>query len=130
MKTLLTNLGDLEGKTIHSVEIDGSYSPDIVITTTTDEILIISVSSDDDRVEVRINTLNDLGYFDKSYHDLLTEEEIFNHQVEEERNIIEQKKEQKKKEEEEKIKIQKEEERVRKSELELLEKLKNKYEKK
>ncbi len=131
MKTLLTKLEELEGKTIHSIEIDGGYSSDIIITTTEDEVLIISVSGNWDRcgdyegTEVEIRNNNDLGYYDKSRYDLLTEEDIFNHQVEEEKKNLERKK----REEEEKRKAKEAEDKVRKSELELLEKLKNKYEK-
>ena len=132
MKTLLTKLEELEGKTIHSVEIDGGYSPDIIITTTDDEVLIMSVGGNWDRcgdyegAEVEIKCNSDLGYYDKSKYDLLTEKDISNHQVEEEKRNLERKK----KEEEEKRKAKEAEDKMRKSELELLEKLKKKYEEK
>ena len=131
MKKLLYCLEDLEGKTIESIELDGSYSPSIVIRTTTDEILVMSISGSWDRCgdyegsDVEICSESYFGYYDKEKYDLLTEKDVEVFKIEQEKK----KQERIKKEAEEKKKAQDAQDKMRKSELELLAKLKNKYEK-
>jgi len=129
MRNILEYLEDLEGKTIESVEIDGGYSPNIVLKTNDNEILVLSVCGSWDRCgdfegcEVEVETHFD--YNEKISYDLLTEKDIEEQKIKQEKL----KTERKRKAEEEKSKAEDAAEKMRKSELELLERLKNKYEK-
>jgi len=129
MRTLLKNLKELQGKTIKSIEIDGDYSPNITIITDDESVLVMSVSAhwgrcgDYDGYDVYVETI--LGYQEKEKLDLLTDEDIKIHKIEEEKRNQERIK----KESEEKHKADEAAEKQRKSELELLAKLKEKYEK-
>jgi len=129
MKTLLKSLEELEGKTIDSVEIESGYSSEVVIKTTDNSILVLSSSGNWDRCGdyegTNIYVETDFGYHDKERFDLLTEDDIQKHKVEEEKK----RQERMKKEAEEKKKAEDAAEKMRKSELELLAKLKAKYEK-
>jgi hypothetical protein len=130
MKKLLYCAEDLEGKTIESVEIDSGYSSGIVIKTTTGEVLVMSAGASWDRCgdyegcNIEISGESDLSYHEKEIHELLTEKDIELHKIEEEKR----KQERIKKEAEEKKKAQDAQDKMRKSELELLAKLKQKYE--
>lgn len=129
MRKVIDNLVDLEGKTIESVEIDGDYSPNIVIKTKSNEVLVLSVSGSWDRCgdfegcEVDVETHFD--YNEKIKYDLLTEKDKEEHKIKMEKL----RQEREKKLEEEKRKAKEAEDKMRKSELELLARLKNKYEK-
>jgi hypothetical protein len=128
MKTLLKNLEDLKGKTIESVEIETGYSSEVVIKTTDNCILVLSSIGDWDRCGdyegTSICVETDFGYYDKERLDLLAEDDIQKHKVEEEKK----RQERMKKDAEEKRKAEEAAEKVRKNELELLAKLKEKYE--
>jgi len=125
MKKLLKNLEELEGRTIESVEIETGYSAKVIIRTNDDCILILTTYGDyEDHDNTNIYVEDTFSYYDKLSFDLLTEDDIEKHKIEEEK-----KKQEKIKKEEEEKKKAKEEDKMRKSELELLAKLKNKYEK-
>ena len=130
MRTLLKDESQLEGKTIESIEIDSNYSSEVVIKTTDNCILVLSASGNWDQCGdyegTNIYVETDFGYHDKERFDLLTEEDIKKHKVEEEKK----KQERMKKEAEEKKRAEEAAEKMRKSELELLARLKEKYEKK
>lgn len=129
MKTLLKNFQELEGEKIKFIEIDGIYSPNIVIQTENDSILILNVSANFSRCgefdgcDVKIET--NLSYEDKHKYDLLTDADI-----EIQKNIWQKQRiEREKREAEEKRKAEEAAEKIRRNEIALLKQLKEKYEK-
>ena len=130
MRNLLKNLEELEGKTIESVILNPGYSSEVVIKTNDNCILVLSTTGNWDRCGdfegCSIDIETSFSYYgDKERLNLLTEEDI-------EKNLLEEEKKEKermRKELEEKRKADEAAEKMRKSELELLAKLKEKYEK-
>jgi len=129
MKKLLKKLEDLKGKTIENIEITDYSFSNIVINTTDECVLVLSASVGWDRcgdfegIDVYVET--DFSYKEKEELGVLTEEEVKLYEIEKEKK----RKQRLEREEKERKKAQEAQDRMKKNELELLKKLKDKYEK-